>query len=268
MYQWNSSNKSTDHLKARIFKQALNTDRWTVPSLTLNLLLYPPPPPFSVLHWLVSKTKALLICHLGAPPSFLFVLCDAEVNREYGENCFRRKHTPNCAPCSPSLFKRRHMRYILFVWLSLNCRPCIKFSARHQEEIESFLGLGPALRGAHRRTQMAGWNPTEDVRMVRRSWSPGLLLGSTCQFIHWVWSVIIVFLGLENGSIGPVEKFLKNNYFCFFPEVLHDFSKKFQKEKIRQVKLVINQSHCRCNHRSYLDILFSKLLMCVYTHIL
>lgn len=34
-------------------------------------------------------------------------------------------------------------------------------------------------------------------------------LGGTCQFMHWVWSVIIVFVGLENGSIGPVRKFLK-----------------------------------------------------------
>lgn len=108
-----TSNKSTDHLKARIFQQALNADRWAIPSLTHNLLLYPPPPPFSVLHLLVSKIKPLLICHLGAPPSLLFVLCYTDVNREYvrwgvgwgGEKCFRRKSTLNCAPCSPSLFR-------------------------------------------------------------------------------------------------------------------------------------------------------------------
>ena len=60
----------------------------------------------------------------------------------------------------------------------------------------------------------------------------GLLLGSTCQSTLWVWSVRIVLLGFENGRIGPVEKFLENNYFCFLPEVLHDYSKKFQKKKI------------------------------------
>ena len=85
-------------MRARVLEQALNTDRWTIVSLTHNLHPLPPPPP---------SNKALLICHLEAHPPLRFVLFPTQTQRDSmwrtKERNVLEENTLNFDPCNPSL---------------------------------------------------------------------------------------------------------------------------------------------------------------------